>query len=771
MALEVVIPYTPRSVQRTVHHNISSHRFSVIVAHRRAGKTVCVINQLVKSALLNKNENARYAYVAPFFSQAKDIAWTMLNHYTKNIPNTKRNVSELWVEFPNNARITLYGSDNPDRMRGIGLDGCVIDEVAQCKPELWGEVVRPALMDKKGFCVFIGTPKGIDKFYELYHEACKSPDWYAASFPVTETGVIPEDEIVLARKTMTENEFKRELMCVKPGSLVYTSSGQVPIEQVKVGDTVMSHAARFRTVRKTMNRDYDGELIKITTYGDAAPIVVTPNHPIRVLNKSTRMHSWVKAEDINMDHLLLRPRRRISGKRFIDESVAEILACYISDGSVSKTCLALALGEHEIFLQERIFHCAKNLGINVYLNNHAENHCVQMVLPNTQLADIAIQQCGGGAKNKKIPFDLFSGYEQLLFDRLMLGDGCYHTDDRGMEHGIFVTISESLAYDVQMLAGTLGYTAGISRKRGGNSTINGREIKGQDKFEIKVRMGKCKAECNAKSFVTRYDIGVKVKSIEKEAYQGKVYNLEVMDDHSYVLNGRTVHNCDFTASVDDLFIPISLIDEATERELRDDEWKFSPLVISVDVARFGDDSSIITVRQGLKIREIARFGDMDLMTLADHVAKYIQNFKPDAVFVDVVGLGAGLVDRLRSLGYDVIEVGGASSPSDKRYYNKRAECWGNMRDWLKHGSIPRDSGLRVDLASPKYTIKMEKILIESKDDMKKRGLKSPDAADSLAIGFSIAVAGMSQFYDRHDASTYEFSIRRSGDTVNPYTGY
>jgi hypothetical protein len=238
-----------------------------------------------------------------------------------------------------------------------------------------------------------------------------------------------------------------------------------------------------------------------------------------------------------------------------------------------------------------------------------------------------------------------------------------------------------------------------------------------------------------------------------------------------VLNGRTVHNCDFTASVDDLFIPISLIDEATERELRDDEWKFSPLVISVDVARFGDDSSIITVRQGLKIREIARFGDMDLMTLADHVAKYIQNFKPDAVFVDVVGLGAGLVDRLRSLGYDVIEVGGASSPSDKRYYNKRAECWGNMRDWLKHGSIPRDSGLRVDLASPKYTIKMEKILIESKDDMKKRGLKSPDAADSLAIGFSIAVAGMSQFYDRHDASTYEFSIRRSGDTVNPYTGY
>jgi hypothetical protein len=229
--------------------------------------------------------------------------------------------------------------------------------------------------------------------------------------------------------------------------------------------------------------------------------------------------------------------------------------------------------------------------------------------------------------------------------------------------------------------------------------------------------------------------------------------------------------CDFSASVDDLFIQIDVINAASERELRDDEWKFSPLVMGVDVARFGDDSSVITIRQGLKLREIARFKELDLMAFADQCAKYIQNYTPDGVFVDVVGLGAGLVDRLRSLGYDVIEVNGANTPTDKRYYNKRAECWGNMRDWLKHASIPKDSGLRVDLASPKYSFRMEKLLLESKEDMKKRGLKSPDVADSLSVGFSIAISGVSAAYDRHDASTYEFSIHRNHDVVNPYTGY
>ena len=143
-------------------------RWAVLVCHRRAGKTVACIAELVACALVTNKQNARYAYICPQFNQAKDVAWVYIKQLTSDIPGISYNESELRADLPNGSRIRLYGADNPDRMRGLYLDGVILDEYADMKPSIWGEVLRPALSDRKGWGVFIGTPKGHNDFYDLW---------------------------------------------------------------------------------------------------------------------------------------------------------------------------------------------------------------------------------------------------------------------------------------------------------------------------------------------------------------------------------------------------------------------------------------------------------------------------------------------------------------------------------------------------------------------------------------------------------------------------
>ena len=148
-----------------------TERFAVIVAHRRAGKTVSCGNDLIDGALRCPKPNPRFAYLAPYFKQAKDVAWQYIRDYTRAIPGVAYNEAELRADLPNGGRVRLYGADNPDSLRGIYLDGVVLDEVAQMEPELWDEVVRPTLSDRHGWAIFIGTVKSVDLFSETYARA------------------------------------------------------------------------------------------------------------------------------------------------------------------------------------------------------------------------------------------------------------------------------------------------------------------------------------------------------------------------------------------------------------------------------------------------------------------------------------------------------------------------------------------------------------------------------------------------------------------------
>src|SRR5215471_16553969 len=135
-------------------------RFTVIVAHRRFGKTMFGIAKLIRAATKTGRAAARYAYLAPFQRQAKAVVWDMLKHQARAFRQVRANETELRCDFENGARISLYGADDPDSRRGIYLDGVVLDEFQLMDPRVWSEVIRPALADRQGWAVLAGTPMG-----------------------------------------------------------------------------------------------------------------------------------------------------------------------------------------------------------------------------------------------------------------------------------------------------------------------------------------------------------------------------------------------------------------------------------------------------------------------------------------------------------------------------------------------------------------------------------------------------------------------------------
>lgn len=415
---EIVIPYKPRKIWReTLHPALESHRFSVLVCHRRFGKTVGVINHMLKQAIICKHEAPRFAYVAPYRNQAKMIAWEYIKFYSSVIPRRKINESELYIELPtqhanrSGARIYVIGADHPDALRGGYFDGVILDEYAQIKKELWDEVIRPSLADREGWVCMIGTPKGQNQFYEMYQLALREPSWYSCLYRVDETNVIPKDELD----------------------------------------------------------------------------------------------------------------------------------------------------------------------------------------------------------------DMMSGMSEM--------------------------------------------------------------------------------------------------AIRQELY------------------------CDFSASASDIVITIDMVTESCKREILPSQVEGMPTVLGVDVARFGDDSTVITARQGLCCKWQHVFKGLDTMEVAGHVIDAINQEKAEAVYIDVGAMGAGVIDRLRQLGYDVTEVSFAAAASDQRYANKRAEMYFDLRAWMiGGGAIPDIPALKSELSVVEYKyLPFGKIQLEPKDKIKEKIGKSPDLADSLALTFAYPV--------------------------------
>lgn len=242
-----------------------------------------------------------------------------------------------------------------------------------------------------------------------------------------------------------------------------------------------------------------------------------------------------------------------------------------------------------------------------------------------------------------------------------------------------------------------------------------------------------------------------VEGTDKSLYQ------RIIDEYgsdSYQANVEVYGQ--FPSEGDDQFIGSDVVDAAMKRaKLRDES---APITIGVDPARFGADATVIAIRQGRDIIELRRHRGADTMEVVGHVIEAIEEFKPALVCVDEGGLGAGVVDRLKEQRYKVRGVNfGNKAQKQLMYGNKRAEMWGAMRDWLKTASIPADRFLKNDLIGPMLKPDSKgTIFLESKKDMKARGLASPDAADAIALTFAFPVASRESREGRVDTK------RRSG---------
>lgn len=212
------IGYAPHRFQCEIHER--ARRFTVVVAHRRFGKTYCAVQTLLHSALATSKRDARFAYIAPFLKQARRTSWDYLKHFSAKIPSVIIREGDLSIGYPNGSRVMLCGADNPEALRGTYHDGVVIDEMADFRPDVWSAIIRPTLADRRGWAFFIGTPKGMNQFRELYEYATlppthkkHDPEWLGLMYRADETGLIDEAELESSRRTQSDAIFRQEWLC------------------------------------------------------------------------------------------------------------------------------------------------------------------------------------------------------------------------------------------------------------------------------------------------------------------------------------------------------------------------------------------------------------------------------------------------------------------------------------------------------------------------------------------------------------------------------
>ncbi len=223
------IPYNPRPLQWDFHTQRT--RFCVLLCHRRFGKTVAAINDLIRQALSSHCNDWRAAYMAPYLGQAKSVAWDYLKYFAGSVPNTRFLETELRCIFPTGASIRLFGTDNANALRGMYLDDVVLDEPADMPREVWTRILRPMLADRKGRALFCGTPNGVDNLlHDVWEESLEdilnhqSQDtqhekfisqslWSRFCFPASKTNYIDEAELLAAKKSMSNEDYLQEFEC------------------------------------------------------------------------------------------------------------------------------------------------------------------------------------------------------------------------------------------------------------------------------------------------------------------------------------------------------------------------------------------------------------------------------------------------------------------------------------------------------------------------------------------------------------------------------
>ena len=491
--------------------------------------------------------------------------------------------NKMQIEFENGNTIRSF----PSRpVRGLANVDLYLDEFAHIKEAREIYQGSTASTVRQGYGIAVGsTPYGRGAFYDICHGAgqpgeyklfqkfevpwweshilCKDPYEARVFAPGMRTServaVYGRPNLIREYENLSLESFQQEYECFPPGTDIITIDGVKSIEDIRKGDVVLTHTGRWRKVTAVMSRHYKGPMTVLRTYGNSKPLVSTPNHPVysQQYTDSTRgnlgvkvKYDWVRADllrgsmqnEYHADRVVF-PKLNLSRKKpLISGELACLIAWYIAEGSSTRNLLQFSLGAHEEEYVLDVLRCLKVLSSSKPTVAYKDGSAI-ITIGDTQLALLLSNECGSGAHNKRIPFYLIAGHEKLVYSTLVKGDGCsYSTSHREMDS--YGTVSNTLAYQVQLLAHTLGYTSGITEVPPATDEIKGRRVGGSGSFSIQINKTRG-AQTKKKLRSHKTAISASVMNTETIQYDGTVYNLEVEVDHSYTANGRAVHNCFF----------------------------------------------------------------------------------------------------------------------------------------------------------------------------------------------------------------------------------
>lgn len=503
-----------------------------------------------------------YWHMLPQYNQCRKAIWEAVNPRTgrKRIDDVfpeairvGKRETDMYIELKSGSSWQLVGSDNFDALVGSPPVGVVFSEYALSDPQSWA-YIQPILEENDGWAIFISTSRGNNHLKRLYDFACTEPGWFGERLTVDDTPVFDAPRIAQIRREthaqfgseLGEALFQQEYYCFPAGTKIWTVSGQKPIEQVSINDVVLTHAGRWRKVTKLFQRDYSGDLVEITSAGSCETLKLTENHPVRLCDPSSQTYRWCPARDVVVGDYVVFPRLKEQTIPVIASELAELIAWFIAEGSVAKTLVQFSLNKKETDFAERIISISSQFG-KAY---SCENETTLVVVVNSAwLADFLTTNCGSGASNKRIPWQLISGHEKLFYETLIDGDGC--RGNYGGSTEVYSSISYSLALDMQMLAHMIGKRARVNKRPSDKQSqyVEDRPVHVSDSYSVFMADSRPKRCGRPKVLPQKHGVASLVSSVNRVSFNGLVYNLSVQFDESYVAEGRVVHNCSFEGAV------------------------------------------------------------------------------------------------------------------------------------------------------------------------------------------------------------------------------
>jgi hypothetical protein len=658
--------FSPRWYQTEIWDAIENkgYRKVLLVAPRRSGKDITAWNLSIRQCL---KKVCLVYYALPEYGHARKAIWDAItidgNTFLSYIPSKLIlgiNQSEMKISFVNGSILQCIGADSYNTaLVGTNPYGIVLSEYALMDPEVYA-YSRPILAANGGWILVLGTPRGKNHFWHLYKFALESDQWHVCYQKTSDIHHISDEVLFQEKLEMSEELYLQEYECFPENSSVLTPFGVSAIQDLKVGDFVISHTGRAQTIIKTMNRFYQGNMVRIKSFGTSNDIICTPEHPIKIYNKSDQSYNWIKAKEITKNDFVVFPKLQTNNISIISFEMCMIIAWYITEGSCGKNYVQFSLSNDKKEL-ERVCNWLIKKDFN-YTTFKSTGW--QIIVNSTQLVDFLSTNCGLGALNKHIPFGLISGHENAFFDELLLGDGCKIIHN-GYERYIYTTISKSLAYQVQLLAHSLGrdYAAGISIKSAGQSKIENRIVNNKESYSVQINIQKNKnKDCSPWLIRAKHSIAARVKEVELTPYNNQVYNLHIKNDESYIVEGRAVHNCSFERGIEGSWYGRSLEQLRLNGHIGSVPYEPGMLVYTAWDIGVNDATTIIwfqVVSDGSSIRIIDCYSNTGFGL--DHFAKIIQNksyvygkhFAPHDIKVREWGGGAiTRYEKARQLGIE-----------------------------------------------------------------------------------------------------------------------